>query len=348
MKTGGDVSSLLYTRKREAGRSSKTNYSPTRPHASPVGVSVRSVVRPGRCRGTPRFRGRLPPDQGRRSALPLPPPCARAEETSLSSPKPPPSSAPRTGQRGAFAMPPLDTPKAPKNFLYRRGCKHLQTKTKLHPQTFQVEKMVMQQENAPIVSEFTIKGLYGYRTISLQTSGPSTILIARNGSGKTTLLSALDALLRCQFGRLKGIEFSEISIEFGRSGRKLTVTQRDIEEISRQSDNSEFLALASELDISTEKLQFFIEKNAVNSAFDEIDRYEDPVLSKLFDISGYSQKAVEKRLEEILSAYFSSSPQLREFREIILTELSGVEVVYLPTYRRIEPPLRSKASTDAA
>ena len=37
-------------------------------------------------------------------------PCARAEETSLSSPKPPPSSAPRTGQREAFAMPPSGHP----------------------------------------------------------------------------------------------------------------------------------------------------------------------------------------------------------------------------------------------
>jgi len=203
---------------------------------------------------------------------------------------------------------------------------------------------VAEDTENPIVSEFTIRGLYGYRTISLQTSGPSTILIARNGSGKTTLLSALDALLRCQFGRLRGIDFSEIAVTFGRSGQTFTIYRDDIEEISRQTENSEFSRLAAELEIPPDKLQFFIEKNSAGLELDDYDRYEDPIISKLLAKAGYSHFAVEKRFEEIADSYFSSSERLQRFRRQIKTHLEGVEVVYLPTYRRIEPPLRTQSS----
>ena len=44
-----------------------------------------------------------------------------------------------------------------------------------------------------LVERFGIEGLYGYRSISLESDYAATILIAKNGTGKTTLLGALDA-----------------------------------------------------------------------------------------------------------------------------------------------------------
>src|ERR1700677_4200238 len=61
-----------------------------------------------------------------------------------------------------------------------------------------------------LIERFGIRGLYGYRTISLSSRHAATILIARNGTGKTTLLGALDAFLKLQLYRLRGLEFSEI------------------------------------------------------------------------------------------------------------------------------------------
>lgn len=206
------------------------------------------------------------------------------------------------------------------------------------------ELQLYHSELDPIVSEFTISGLYGYRTISLQTSGPSTILIARNGSGKTTLLSALDALLRCQFGRLKGIDFNEIRIAFGRTGAELTIFQDDIEALSQQAESTDFMSFANEIDISVDKLQYFLEKNSTGFDLDEADLYDNSIAHKLYELSGFSRKSLNDKFDRLVSSYFSSSPRLREARDVINDHLTGVEVVYLPTYRRIEPPLRSKVS----
>lgn len=60
------------------------------------------------------------------------------------------------------------------------------------------------------VRHFAITGLFGYRSISLDSEYAATILIARNGAGKTTMLGALDAFLRCQFGRLADLSFDRI------------------------------------------------------------------------------------------------------------------------------------------
>ena len=58
-----------------------------------------------------------------------------------------------------------------------------------------------------LVQHFAIEGLFGYRSLSLESEYAATILIARNGAGKTTLLGALDAFLRGQFGRLTSLAF---------------------------------------------------------------------------------------------------------------------------------------------
>lgn len=62
-----------------------------------------------------------------------------------------------------------------------------------------------------VVKHFSIEGLFGYRSISLDSKYAATVLIAKNGSGKTTLLGALDAFLRGQFTRLANLDFQSIS-----------------------------------------------------------------------------------------------------------------------------------------
>lgn len=203
---------------------------------------------------------------------------------------------------------------------------------------------MLNQDRPPIVSEFVISGLYGYRTISLQASGPSTILIARNGSGKTTLLSALDALLRSQFGRLKGINFEEIQITFGETGETYVIFQDDINRITALPESSEFQKFANSIDVSVDKLQAFVERNAGGLEAPEYDLYDNPIYAKLMENSNYSRREAQSEFEKIVKSYYSSSPRLQEFREAIIRHLNGTEIVYLPTYRRIEPPLRSKVS----
>src|SRR5690348_11342792 len=61
-----------------------------------------------------------------------------------------------------------------------------------------------------VVREFSIHGLYGYRSLHLRAHHSASILIARNGMGKTTLLAALNVFLKRQFHRLAEIDFEHI------------------------------------------------------------------------------------------------------------------------------------------
>ena len=67
-----------------------------------------------------------------------------------------------------------------------------------------------------LVEYFCIEGLFGYRSVSLNSKHAATILIAKNGAGKTTLLGALDAFLKCQFARLSELQFSKIECRLNR------------------------------------------------------------------------------------------------------------------------------------
>jgi hypothetical protein len=73
-----------------------------------------------------------------------------------------------------------------------------------------VSKVRRRGAEPSLIESFGIDGLYGYRSISLESEYAATILIAKNGTGKTTLLGALDAFLRLQLSRLRNLEFTKI------------------------------------------------------------------------------------------------------------------------------------------
>src|SRR5688500_12694522 len=79
-----------------------------------------------------------------------------------------------------------------------------------------------------IVEQFSIEGLYGYRTVSLSSRYAATILIAKNGAGKTTLLGALDAFLKGQFSRLSLLQFERIVCKLRGIEKSLVLYQKDV------------------------------------------------------------------------------------------------------------------------
>ena len=95
-----------------------------------------------------------------------------------------------------------------------------------------------------IIERFGIRSLYGYRTISLSSQYAATILIAKNGTGKTTLLGALDAFLKLQFYRLRGLEFSEIFCKIRGHDDELVLTNEDLVAFLQIPTEGEFAKLS--------------------------------------------------------------------------------------------------------
>lgn len=191
-------------------------------------------------------------------------------------------------------------------------------------------------EREPLVCEFRIEGLYGYRTIAMSANHSTTVLIAKNGSGKTTLLGALDAFLRCQFGRLSNIEFDRITCRLRGINHELELSARDIERLLLVPENSEFLFFARRYGIEPQALLDFMENDFdVSRAAWHYDD-DDEVFRKILAKHDYSARDAKKACEKLVAALRGRVPEIDIIRDKVRAIMRGKEVLYLPTYRRIE------------
>lgn len=192
-----------------------------------------------------------------------------------------------------------------------------------------------------LIHHFAIEGLYGYRSISLDSPFAATVLIAKNGSGKSTLLGALDAVLKCQFHRLLGLEFSRIILSVRGADEPLVITDTDIRALAEPPPESELtrLALAAEVDIIS--MRKFLTEDYPLLKGDYTELNEDRVFNGIMKAYGYSYQRASDVCQKVISDMYISSPNLSRIQGVLKGVLKDVEVVYLPTFRRVELPLQS-------
>lgn len=195
-----------------------------------------------------------------------------------------------------------------------------------------------------IVQYFAIEGLYGYRTVSMSSSFAATILIAKNGSGKTTLLGALDAFLQCQFGRLANLQFDKIVCQLRGVAKQLELKASDIEALMSVPEIPEFIMAARRLGLDPAQLLDFVENefDPTVKAFES----EDEVYKKILSRVNYSSVEARKYCEKIAESIRGRVPAIEELRLTLKVALKDFEVVYLPTYRRIELSLGESVGDD--
>lgn len=204
-----------------------------------------------------------------------------------------------------------------------------------------------------IVEEFFIEGLYGYRNVGLTSSYAATILIARNGSGKTTLLACLDAALRCEFIRLRDIKFDRVSLRLRGVHELLVIHAEDIAALFEIGEDDEVYKTSVRYGIDTEDFLELVNTDLPESNKSLQRLAESDTFRKLASKVGYDSSAALKIVENVASTLMSRAPRLQTVREKIKSTLKGIEIVYLPTYRRIELPLaeseaiRGKGSVQA-
>ncbi|HHH9196079.1 AAA family ATPase [Pseudomonas aeruginosa] len=197
-----------------------------------------------------------------------------------------------------------------------------------------------EMENCPraatpsIIQEFKIEGLHGYRNISLSSNYAATIIIAKNGSGKTTLLGALDAFLKGQFSRLFHLQFERITCRIQGIEEPLIINRHEIDRIySPNTEESDISVYSKRLSIDPFTLIEFLE-----SSTDE-EPYDDEVFDKIRSAVGHNRLEARKLCERLRYSLYARSPQLHEILKRLKWALADIEIVYLPTYRRIELPL---------
>lgn len=174
---------------------------------------------------------------------------------------------------------------------------------------------------------FKINKLYGRQDCTLKFKDNRLILVGENGAGKTTVLRILFLFLSGQWAGLSKYVFDSVSITL--NGKSLSISRSDISKQSPFSDKrfmnrlpppvrDRFRAmLAHEGDIDLNELEFLCEKYGVpfHIAMHELNAQPD-----LFEAAGI-KPALEGKLADLKS------------------HIANNQILYLPTYRRIEQEL---------
>lgn len=194
---------------------------------------------------------------------------------------------------------------------------------------------------ASLVESFTVSGLYGYRSVSLSSPYAATVLIARNGSGKTTLLGALDAFLKGQFGRLRELEFSEIRCKLRGIDEEITLCRDDIPAMLDSLPDSDISHYAKKIGVEPTSLYSFLSEEYDVARNDYRYWHEEPVIAAAYKNSGWRANETIAVLDKLRDSMFSTNSKIPSILSTLRTALKGVDILYLPTYRRVELPLMS-------
>ena len=189
----------------------------------------------------------------------------------------------------------------------------------------------------PILSSFRILGLHGYKNVVLDFVGPARIVIAENGMGKTTILSALQAFLTKKFFGLQNLPFQSMECHFTSFAEPLILNRQDLPHLIDSGAEEKLRELSQFTDIETSELLDRILEEDFESA---PDITEHPILEQIYFESPFSSEQILDYVLTIQSSIQQNRPE--ELQQLVATITSltrPYEILYLPTYRRIEIPL---------
>ncbi len=174
------------------------------------------------------------------------------------------------------------------------------------------------------IKSFKIEGLHGYRDIDLQLEDNTVILVGENGTGKTTVLRMLYYFLSGQWPFLAQYKFSRIT---------LTINNQSI-----QISSDMFQASRMELATLSRRFPLHI-RERIKEAFVRAEGTMDfHMLQHLCERYGVPFSLLVEEFKNMEMAQKKGNSTLKDVYKRI-QESFNAQVLYLPTYRRIEQEL---------
>ncbi|MBP3817145.1 MAG: AAA family ATPase [Butyrivibrio sp.] len=185
------------------------------------------------------------------------------------------------------------------------------------------------------IEKFSIFDLFGEYDVAMDLKNEVKIYVGENGLGKTTILNCLYCVLSGQINKLLEIDFKKIEIMFEGDSQKYTIDRSDLLKSMKSSKgldftfcNPDFLFKLSPSEmqkLSTlsvdEVYQLAKNRNFTNAEMMMLLRAISSRDSLFGDMNGSKKNKTSRCLQELRRAY------------------SDVEILYFPTYRRIEEDL---------
>jgi predicted ATPase len=191
---------------------------------------------------------------------------------------------------------------------------------------------------APIVKSFQLVGLHGYKNIRIDFQSQAKIVIAENGAGKTVFLSAFEAFLTRNFLKLSNIKFERVECELAGHSAPLILHRSQLPTLSDkvQSDLREFANFA---------------KADVNDVRDLILRYDSgnileiPIFHRAYINAPWTLEQTTHRVRKLnTELHQAQSDDVKHITSTLKGVLGATEILYLPTYRRIELSISKRVS----
>ncbi|WP_413625440.1 AAA family ATPase [Luteibacter sp. Lutesp34] len=198
----------------------------------------------------------------------------------------------------------------------------------------------MRASAPPILRSFAIHGLHGYKNMSVEFQGAATVVVAENGSGKTTLLNALNAFLSVRFARLASIEFDYIDCHFSAMDAPIRLYRNDLG--PRSADSTDPISEHAErVGISEQELSEFVRTyDPAVPSHDLFGPRSGHVARQLYVHTPGDEaqlRALIMELKASLERGHTDSAKL--VAQLVRSVMEPLEVIYLPTYRRVEVAL---------
>ncbi len=141
--------------------------------------------------------------------------------------------------------------------------------------------------------------------------------------------TALDAFLKGQFSRLRELRFTSIRCKLSNVPEEMVLFSEDV---ASYNSNGVIEAEARRIEIDTPTLYLFLER----FSFGERVFGDDEVGSVILQKFGYNRSSFTSHYEKLKNVLYNECPAIRSTLTTLNEALKDIEVVYLPTYRRIE------------
>ena len=190
------------------------------------------------------------------------------------------------------------------------------------------------------ISKFIIQGLFGYRDVYLDFSRPYKILIGENGLGKTTVLNCLYYTLNQKFKELSKIKFSKIELHFEKE--LISFTKHQLECYNQRDESSNATPFLRLLENNLQPSDLHLLDKLLFGATSDQSVIADTrrILSKRgIGVNAselYLLRNVRKVVMDFVAMGFSRNIEKLE-------RLTDFEILYFPTYRRVESSFSAMA-----
>ncbi len=181
------------------------------------------------------------------------------------------------------------------------------------------------------ITSFSIRGLYGKFDVTIPILDNRLVVVGANGLGKSTCINAFYYLLSRQWSRLAEIDFESIRMDC--SIECIEVKKVDVESFMlEETGRVPTAVLRRAMSLDPDVLGEFLEANP-----SDIGRFRQH-----FDYPASILRDIQSTLRATLQRNAPLEKVSKLIREIVGTD----QILYLPTYRRIEKDLKALVDRD--